>query len=76
MPQPDKKASTNSSLSYTRVAALRDLLLVVTVLVVVKQSVLPISQLYAGPASTVSAMIVGTFLLRRRGLAWSDLGLR
>ncbi|MEM1053651.1 MAG: CPBP family intramembrane glutamic endopeptidase, partial [Pseudomonadota bacterium] len=56
--------------------ALRDLLLVVAVLVIVKQSVLPISQLYAGPASTVSAMIVGTVLLRRRGLAWSDLGLR
>ncbi len=76
MPQPDKKASTNSPPSYTRVTALRDLLLVVTVLVIVKQSVLPISQLYAGPASTVSAMIVGTVLLRRRGLAWTDLGLR
>lgn len=76
MSQPHNGSSTNSLTSYTRLTALRDLLLVVAVLVIVKQSVLPMSQLYAGPASTVSAMLVGTFLLRRRGLAWSDLGLR
>lgn len=56
--------------------ALADLLIVMTVLVIVKQSVLPYSFLYAGPASTFSAMVVGTILLRRRGLGWKDLGLR
>ena len=45
-------------------------------LVIVKQSVLPLSYLYAGPASTFSAMAVATYLLWRRGLGWSDLGLR
>lgn len=76
MSQPDNGASTEPPASYTRLTALRDLIMVVAVLVIVKQSLLPISQLYAGPASTVSAMIVGTVLLHRRGLAWSDLGLR
>ena len=56
--------------------ALVDLLIIVAVLVIVKQSVLPFSYLYAGPASTVSAMVVGTILLRRRGLGWKDLGFR
>ncbi|MEO0688950.1 MAG: CPBP family intramembrane glutamic endopeptidase [Pseudomonadota bacterium] len=65
-----------SRAGYTRLTALRDLLAVVAVLIMVKQSLLPITQLYAGPASTHSAMIVGTFLLRRRGLGWNDLGLR
>lgn len=76
MSEPDNGASTESPASYTRLTALRDLIVVVAVLVIVKQSLLPITQLYAGPASTVSAMIVGTVLLRRRGLAWRDLGLR
>lgn len=56
--------------------ALLDLLIILAVLVIVKQSVLPYSYLYAGPASTVSAMIIGTILLRRRGLGWKDLGFR
>ena len=56
--------------------ALLNLLVVVGTLVIVKQSMLPITTLYAGPASTLSAMIVGTFLLRRRGRNWRDLGLR
>ena len=56
--------------------ALKDLLIVMAVLVIVKQSVLPYSFLYAGPASTLSAMAVGTLLLYRRGLGWKDLGLR
>lgn len=60
----------------SRWSALRDLLIVVATLVIVKQSLLPITQLYAGPASTLSAMIVATILLRRRGSQWSDLGLR
>ena len=56
--------------------ALFDLLLVMIVLVVVKQLVLPFSFLLAGPASTLTAMIVSTWLLWRRGLSWGDLGLR
>ncbi|MEP5937240.1 MAG: type II CAAX endopeptidase family protein [Erythrobacter sp.] len=76
MSQPDNGASTSSPPNYTRLTALRDLFAVVSVLVIVKQSLLPITQLYAGPASTLSAMILGTFLLRRRVAAWSDLGLR
>lgn len=76
MSQPDNGASTRSPANCTRLTALRDLFAVVLVLVVVKQSLLPITQLYAGPASTLSAMIVGTLLLRHRGSAWSDLGLR
>ena len=57
-------------------SALRDLLIVVAVLVVVKQSVLPYSLVYAGPASTFSAISVGTYLLFRRGMTWNDLGLK
>jgi len=56
--------------------ALVDLLIILAVLVVVKQSVLPVSYLYAGPASTFSAMLVATILLWRRGLGWKNLGLR
>ena len=57
-------------------SALLDLLTILAVLVIVKQSVLPFSYLYAGPASTLSAMVVATMILRRRGLGWKDLGLR
>lgn len=53
-----------------------ELAAIIATLVIVKQSVLPFSYLYAGPASTFSAMIVGTILLKRRGLGWQDLGLR
>lgn len=56
--------------------ALFDLLIIVVVLVIVKQSVLPFSQLFGGPASTFSAMLVATYLLHRRGISWKDLGLR
>lgn len=56
--------------------ALIDLLIVMATLVIVKQSLLPLTMLYAGPASTFTAMAVGTFLLWRRGLGWKDLGLR
>jgi hypothetical protein len=59
-----------------RRGAMLDLFLVVLTLVVIKQALLPITQLYAGPVSTFSAMIVATFLLRRRGLRWADLGFR
>lgn len=67
---------TKKTPSGERMIALRDLALVVAIMVGVKQSLLPFSQLYAGPASTFSAMIVATFLLRRRGRGWGDLGFR
>ena len=56
--------------------ALIDLVVIMATLVIIKQAVLPYSFLYAGPASTFSAMLVGTFLLHRRGLSWKELGLR
>lgn len=57
-------------------SASTDLMIVVVVLVGVKQSVLPFSIVFAGPASTFSAMLVATFLLYRRGSNWGELGLR
>lgn len=60
--------------SITRRSALIDLLLVVATMVAVKQALLPVTQLYAGPASTFTAMILATLLLRRRGSSWRDLG--
>jgi len=56
--------------------SLIDLTAVVGVMVLVKQSLLPFTQLYAGPVSTLSAMILATMLLRRRGLGWGALGFR
>jgi len=56
--------------------AIFDLIVVMVVLIAVKQLVLPTSFLLAGPASTLSAMIVSTWLLWHRGLSWADLGLR
>lgn len=62
--------------SKERLIALRDLALVVGIMVAVKQSLLPVSQLYAGPASTLSAMMVATILLRLRRRSWGDIGFR
>jgi CAAX protease family protein len=62
--------------SEERLNAFRDLVLVVATMVAVKQSLLHITNLYAGPASTLSAMILATILLRRRGRSWGDLGFR
>ncbi|WP_420429683.1 type II CAAX prenyl endopeptidase Rce1 family protein [Kordiimonas sp.] len=56
--------------------ALSDLIIVVGILVAVKQGLLLFTQLYAGPASTLTAMVAATWLLRRRSQRWSDLGLR
>lgn len=56
--------------------ALGDLITVMATLIVVKQALLPMNFLYAGPASTFSAMLVSTYLLRRRGMSWKELGLR
>ena len=54
--------------------ALADLLIVVSVLIIVKQALLPFTVVFAGPASTLSAMVAASFLLYRRGLSWGDLG--
>ena len=57
-------------------AALIDVLLLLATLVVVKQALLPFSQLLAGPASTASAMVVSTAILWRRQRTWHELGMR
>ena len=62
-----------NSTGFDRGEAL-DVLVTVTVLVVVKQALLPHSQLYAGPISTLTVMCVATALLHRRDLTWRDLG--
>ena len=66
----------NLPANASRSGALLNLAIVVAVLVGVKQSLLLYTVVYAGPASTFSAMAVATFLLYRRGFSWSDLGLR
>lgn len=53
-----------------------DLAIIMATLVTIKQALIPVTFLYAGPVSTFSAMIVGTLLLRRRGMGWRDLGFR
>jgi membrane protease YdiL (CAAX protease family) len=45
-------------------------------MVAVKQLLLPVSLLYAGPASTLSAMLLATYLLHRSGSGWQELGFR
>jgi hypothetical protein len=56
--------------------ALLDIVSVLATLVLVKQAVLPFSQLLAGPASTASAMVLATALLWWRQRKWFDLGMR
>lgn len=56
--------------------AAKDVVVVLTVLIAVKQTLLPFSQVYAGPASTFSAMVVATLLLHHRGTSWHSLGFR
>ena len=70
-----KTASTSMANGFDR-GALFDLLIIMATLIVVKQTVLLYSVVWGGPASTLSAMIVGTYLLRRRGMDWADLGLK
>ncbi|MGB0906011.1 MAG: CPBP family intramembrane glutamic endopeptidase [Maricaulaceae bacterium] len=57
-------------------SALLDLAIVLFVLVSIKQLMIPITVVYAGPISTFSAMIVATFLLKRRDANWKNLGLK
>ena len=68
-PQTLKKSRFNRG-------ALFDLFIILTTLIVIKQSVLLVSEIGGGPASTLSAMFVGTWLLRRRGMSWADLGFK
>ncbi len=70
------KASTFLGEAPAKHSAFLDLAIVVLVLVIVKQSVLPYSLVYAGPASTFSAMLVATLLLHRRKSSWGELGFR
>jgi len=70
------KTEGKNEASSMRWEALCDLVSVVALLVTVKQLLLPVSQLYAGPASTLSAMVLATYLLYRRGSSWEELGFR
>ena len=56
--------------------ALADAIIIIVVLVAVKQFFLLYTIKYAGPISTFTAMAVGTWRLRARGMGWSDLGFR
>ena len=71
----DTKQADKSGGSFDR-SALIDLIAILAVLISVKQALLPYTQLYAGPASTLSAMILATILLKIRDFSWADLGLR
>ena len=68
--------STATTKHRFNTAALVDLVIIMATLIIVKQSMLTVSTFYAGPVSTLSAMLLATYLLRRRGLSWHDLGLR
>lgn len=69
-------ANTRKPAGAFDTSALFDLIILLTVLVGVKQAVMTQTVMYGGPASTVCAMLVGTYLLRRQGLGWCDLGFR
>lgn len=70
------RAATAPKTSRFDRGALFDLLIILTVLIVVKQSVRLVSEVGGGPASTLSAMFVGTWLLYRRRMRWADLGFK
>lgn len=55
---------------------LSDLAVIIAILVAVKQIIIPISILYAGPVSTLSAMCAASYMLYRRNLRWADLGFK
>jgi len=73
-PKTEQTAPAPKASGFDR-RALFDLLIILVTLIVVKQTVLLYSVVWGGPASTTSAMIVGTYLLRRRGMGWADLGM-
>ena len=68
--------TVNTTASSNRWHAFADLMIVVGILICVKQLLLPATMLFAGPVSTLSAMIAASWLLHRRGSSWSELGLR
>ena len=74
--QPRLLVIRNYMIDQYKKTALIDVLAVLATLVVVKQVLLPFSQLLAGPASTTSAMVVATALLWRRQRTWHELGMR
>lgn len=76
MTQSEITTASAPSASVINRAALFDLLIILTTLVVVKQTVLLFSMQWGGPTSTLTAMFVGTYLLRRRGMSWRDLGFK
>jgi membrane protease YdiL (CAAX protease family) len=59
----------------TKQGAWLDLLLVIATAVLVKQAVYLVAWKFAGPASMVSAFLVASALLYRRGQTWRELGL-
>lgn len=69
-----RNATTKPGHPKGKKTAWLDLIAVMAVLVIVKQALLPHTQLYAGPASTLSAMVVATVLLHLRGASWRSLG--
>jgi len=69
------KASPQGTLTINK-EPLFDLATIMVTLVAVKQALIPVSMLYAGPVSTLVAMGVATILLRRRGMGWRELGFR
>ncbi len=43
---------------------------------IVNVSVYQVTWVYAGPVTALCTIILSTFIIRRRGLSWADLGLR
>ncbi|MEX0300268.1 MAG: CPBP family intramembrane glutamic endopeptidase [Kordiimonas sp.] len=76
MIQKSTTAALEQKPSLFDFGALKDLLIILFTLVSVKQTMLLYTSMYAGPTSTTTAMLVGTYLLRQRGLSWADLGLK
>ncbi len=72
-PSPQDTAARTGKWHLT---ALRDLVIVVAVLVIVKQSLLPYSYLYAGPASDLQRDGRGDLSAVATRACWRDLGLR
>jgi membrane protease YdiL (CAAX protease family) len=56
--------------------AMMDMAIVMIAMVVVKQSLLPITIIFAGPISLLTGVILASWRLWSRGERWFDLGLR
>lgn len=64
-----------SSDPRSRFAFAIDVLLVVSAMVLVKQLLLPITIVFAGPISLLVAVVLASWRLWARGISWSSLGL-